>query len=333
MCCRGEDMQETIDILMATYNGEDYIQEQIESILSQTYSNFRLIICDDGSTDQTYEILQEYQVKDDRIVLHQNKKNLGVIKNFEKLLTFVESNYFMCADQDDVWMENKIKDTYQKLIDEKADLVFTDLEVVDEQLHQVAESFNQLKKLERKIKKYEDIRRVYLYNVVTGCTILSKSKYIPYFLPLPQNKDLLHDHYIALVTYLKGGKVVYLDRPTIKYRQHLNNQVGAGKYTDRLQTYDEIRDHLIQVKISIFQTYVSMNALFGEVMQKQNQEFLAYFETLLKIKRFSLKGIKSYIKIYHNETLFNQFFYFVMFHIPCLGRIGYQMIRKIKKKS
>lgn len=316
-------MEETIDILMATYNGEKYIKEQIESILAQDYSNIRCIICDDCSTDRTYEIAKEYVKKDKRVIVYKNEKNLGVIKNFEKLLSLVESDYYMLADQDDIWKTTKVSDTFQKLKKENADLVFTDLEIVDENMQIKNHSFNRVMGIYPKISKEKDIRLVYLYNVVTGCTILTKKKYISKILPLPTNKDVLHDHYIALATLLSGGKVCYLDKPTIFYRQHQHNQVGTSRYTDRFKTFQEVRNHLIQVKISIFTTYCQMNALFDDVYQKKNNEALQYFSTIKKNRYINLRGSKFYFSLYKDEKLSKKLLYFTIFHIPCIGRIGY----------
>lgn len=100
-------MEEKIDILLATYNGEKYVAEQIESILNQTYKNFNLIISDDNSSDNTSKILEEYAKKDNRIILNLQEKNLGVVKNIEFLLKQVQNEYYMLSDQDDVWLEQK----------------------------------------------------------------------------------------------------------------------------------------------------------------------------------------------------------------------------------
>ena len=99
---------EKVDILLATYNGEKYIREQIDSILNQTYKEFRLLISDDGSTDGTRDILNEYKAKDDRIEIFMQEENLGVVKNFEFLLKKVEAKYYMFSDQDDIWKDEKI---------------------------------------------------------------------------------------------------------------------------------------------------------------------------------------------------------------------------------
>ena len=108
-------MEEKVDVLLATYNGEKYLKEQIDSILNQTYQNINLIISDDNSNDSTRKILEEYKKIDNRIKIYLQDKNLGYIKNFEFLLTKVESNYYMLSDQDDVWLPEKIEKSMKTL--------------------------------------------------------------------------------------------------------------------------------------------------------------------------------------------------------------------------
>ena len=93
---------------MATYNGRRYVAKQVESILNQTYQDFRLIISDDCSTDSTLKILEEYEAKDRRIEIFRQGQNLGVVANFEFLISKVRSEYFMFANQDDIWLPDKI---------------------------------------------------------------------------------------------------------------------------------------------------------------------------------------------------------------------------------
>lgn len=319
-------MEEKIDILMATYNGEKYIKEQIDSILNQTYSNFRLLICDDNSTDNTYEIIKEYEDKDDRIVVLKNETNLGYTKNFEKLLKNVENKFFMFSDQDDVWYKDKVELTLKKLKDDDSDFVFTDLEIVDENLQTKSPSFNRkMGYINKIIKCSNSYEMLYLYNVITGCTILSKSKFIEKILPLPQNKNLIHDHFIPLVIKLNGGKISYLDVPTIKYRQHNNNQVGTSRYTAKLCSFKEVRDHLIDVKISIFSEYINCERLFinNNELIKYNNKCLEYFKSLKKIKLISLKGIGMYFSIYKHEKLSYKLLYMFIFHFPIICKLGY----------
>ena len=171
---------ETIDILLATYNGEKYLREQIDSILQQTYKNIRLIISDDCSSDNTMSILREYEKRDERVIVYSQQNNLGVIKNFEFLLSKVENELYMLSDQDDIWLSDKVEKTYDELKKNNADLVYTDLEIVDADLNTIDNSFNRYMKLDDKIKntlKNTNMSQ-YLYNTVTGCTIMSKKKFI-----------------------------------------------------------------------------------------------------------------------------------------------------------
>jgi glycosyltransferase involved in cell wall biosynthesis len=98
-----------ISIAMATYNGENYIREQIDSILNQTYQEFELIICDDCSTDSTWTILQEYEKKDHRINCQLNEKNIGFVKNFEKAIRLSQGEYIAFSDQDDIWTSDHLE--------------------------------------------------------------------------------------------------------------------------------------------------------------------------------------------------------------------------------
>ena len=244
---------EAIDILMATYNGEKYLKKQIESILNQTYSNIRLIISDDCSTDKTMQVIKECEEKDKRIIVYSQEKNLGFVKNFEFLLTKVENQIYMLSDQDDIWLPEKIENTYKCLKENDADLVFTDLTVVDENENIINNSFNELMNLAKKIDKTKNsYELVYLYNCVTGCTIMTKKNMIKDILPIPTNsKHMYHDHWIALITAMKG-KIVYLPEQLIKYRQHTNNQIGTRHTVSKMKNIEEIRKHFIDVKLGIF---------------------------------------------------------------------------------
>ena len=135
-----------IDILMATYNGEKYLAEQIDSIICQTYKNWNLLIRDDGSSDNTFKILKEYEKKDDRIKIIKDKKgNLGIAKNFEELLKISSSELIMFSDQDDVWKKDKIKIMLKYV--GNSDLIISDAIVTNEKLECISDSLN-LRKLD-----------------------------------------------------------------------------------------------------------------------------------------------------------------------------------------
>ncbi|MCI8640276.1 MAG: glycosyltransferase family 2 protein [Clostridia bacterium] len=318
---------EQIDVLLATYNGEKYLKEQIESILNQTYSNIRLIISDDGSTDNTREIIKEYKQKDKRVVYYFQENNLGYIKNFEFLLTKVENEIYMLSDQDDFWIPEKIEHTYKKLKDTNSDLVFTDLEVVDENLKQIYPSYNDYMHLTRKIKKYINSYRLeYLYNCVTGCTIMSRKKCIAKIIPIPlTSKYAIHDTWIAC-TIVNNGKVAYLDEKTVKYRQHGNNQVGSNKPTHKFSKMNETREFLLEMRLGIFRTYVENNNIFNENIKKKNQQALSYFEMLKNKKYINFRRWNIFHDIYKTETFYYYISNFLIMNFPCITK-GLYIVR------
>ena len=314
-------MEEKIDILLATYNGEKYLKEQLDSILNQTYKNIRIIISDDCSKDTTPEILKEYQKKDDRIELHIQKNNLGVVKNIEFLLRKVKSPYYMLADQDDYWLPEKAEKSLEKLKEEKADLVFGDLEVVDKNLNTMYRSFNDYMLLTRKINKYINSYKVnYLYNCITGCTVLAKKETIEKIIPLPTNsKRVLHDHWIGLMVAL-NGKLAYVPEKYIRYRQHGNNEVGTEKISHGFKKLEQVRDLFIDVKLGIFETYVKNNERFPEELQKLNNEAYKYFKMIEKKKNFNFRNWKTFHKLYKTEKFMYYIENFFIMNMPLIAR-------------
>ena len=312
---------EQIDILMATYNGEKYLREQIESILNQTYKNIRLIISDDCSTDQTREIIKQYEKKDSRIKVYLQEQNLGYLKNFNFLLTKVENNIYMLSDQDDIWLPQKVEKTYKFLKQNNSDLVFTDLLVVDEKGNEVNKSFDKLMNLTKKIKKTVGTYKLaYLYNSVTGCTIMSKKEQLNKILDIPTNsKHVFHDHWIALSVSI-NGKVSYLEEPLIKYRQHGDNQVGAKHTIDKFNKFDEIRNHFIDVKLGIFETYVKNPKIFTEQLNKLNEKSYNYYKMLSKKRNINFRNWFLFHKLYKNENFKYYIENFLILNIPCIVR-------------
>ena len=315
---------EKVDILLATYNGEKYLREQIDSILNQTHTEFRLLISDDGSTDGTRDVLNEYKQKDKRIEVFFQENNLGVVKNFEFLLEKVEAKYYMFSDQDDIWKETKIEKSLNK-IEEGFDLVYSDLEVVDENLNVTYSSYWKLKGIYNKIKKYNNFESLYLNNFITGCTMISKKELINSFMPLPNtSKFVLHDYWISLIIS-QNGKIAYIEEPLIKYRQHKNNKVGSKKKTDELKSIDEIRSLFIQVKKEHFSVFIeNENKFKSEEIRKLNKKALEYYEMLETKKNINFKGWGLFIKLYKYEGLSYSLQNFAILNLPVLTKILYK---------
>jgi glycosyltransferase involved in cell wall biosynthesis len=225
---------DTICILMATFNGELYIKEQIESILSQTHSNFILIVRDDDSNDNTLNILRKFEQFDKRIkVLNDNYGNLGVNSNFSELMKNAletKAEYFCFADQDDVWDSLKLEVMlqYMKNLESRIGnaiplLIYSDLEVVDSNLETIASSFMKYQGLTH--SKIDQIGKILVQNTVTGCATLFNRKLLNIGANIPADA-IVHDWWLALcASYC--GHLDYIPLALVKYRQHGKNQIGA----------------------------------------------------------------------------------------------------------
>lgn len=325
-------MNECVDVLVATCNGEKYVKEQIESILNQTYKNIKVIVSDDRSDDSTPSILKELAENDNRLVLNLQQERLGVVGNFEFLLKQVQSKYYMLSDQDDFWLPEKIEKSVQKLEEDGSDFVFGDLEVVDQDLNTIYPSFGDFMLLNRKIKKYIGTNRLnYLYNCVTGCTVLGKKEFIEKILPIPTiSKYLIHDHWIGLMMSIYG-KNSYIEEKYIKYRQHGNNQVGTNKLSHKFTKMDDVRELFINVKLGVFETYVKNNDRFPKELQKLNTEAYEYFKMIENNKNFNFRKWNVFHELYKTEKFMYYMENFLIMNLPFFGRILFKIRHFILK--
>jgi glycosyltransferase involved in cell wall biosynthesis len=227
-------MNKSIEILMAVYNQEKYLSEQLDSIFKQTHSHFHLIIRDNCSTDRTKEILKKWSKQyPEKISVIYGEKNLGVIGNFSALAEMASASYVMFSDSDDVWLPHKIEKSYhamQEMEDKHGNnvplLVHTDLAVTDGNLHICLPSFWNATNLDG--GRPLELKRALVENQVTGCTIMMNNALLQLARPFP-SQVAMHDAWIALVA--SGfGHVKPLAESTILYRQHGNNDTGASSY-------------------------------------------------------------------------------------------------------
>lgn len=219
-----------IAILMATYNGEKYLREQIESIQRQTFSDWQLFISDDESTDSTFEIARSMAENDSRIHVGKNTGRHGARNNFMTLLTRVEATYYMFCDQDDVWLPRKIELTLGRMLQTEKEtgslpiVIHTDLTVVDEVLRPTAPSFWALSRIRPELLRTFTSQGGHF--LATGCTMMLNSAARNVSLPIAQ-EALMHDVWVTLRVLHAGGKVNEVAEPTILYRQHGGNTIGA----------------------------------------------------------------------------------------------------------
>ncbi len=262
-----------IDILMATYNGEKYIKEQIDSIIGQTYQNWQLIIRDDCSNDQTRTIIDEYLKLDNRIrLIEDNKKNLGFVKNFEQLLKHSKADYIMFADQDDFWDKTKIEKLYNVIIKENKEiplLVHCNSSVCNYRLKIIKKKF---------IKSIENKANTFLFSfIVQGASIIINNKMKEICIPF-LDEVYLHDRYLHLLAELLG-KRYFLDESLMYYRQHDNNQIGSKSNIIKKilnKRYFEIRDRNLLYKLYL---------KYGDEIEKEKKKLLETYFLITNTKK------------------------------------------------
>lgn len=267
-----------VTVIMATYNGEKYIEEQIVSILTSSYKNITLYIVDDGSKDSTMEILNRFKKQyPDIIKISQNVTNLGVTQNFLNAINNTTSDYIMLCDQDDVWKKDKIEKTLKRMKQMEIQFgkdtpvaVFTDAYVTDSKLNIIHESFFRSGRLNPRLT---DLAHLLMENKLIGCTVMINGalRNILQSKPLPKNARF-HDGWLGLMA-ASFGKISFISEPTLYYRQHEANVVGN-------------RGFLMYVLDRIGNIKKQKKAL--EALQIQAKEFAELYRDYLDDKKLEL---------------------------------------------
>ena len=224
-----------INIVMSTYNGEQFLAEQIDSIQQQTFKDWQLLIRDDGSSDQTPEIIKSFVAQDPRIVFinEHDRENFGVIKNFFTLIKHDKADYYFFSDQDDVWLEDKLETMLaaaRQYPDQLPLMVYTDLCVVDQNLQVMNQSMIRSQSHHANTELVQELTE----NTVTGGVAMINHALAERWRTL--DNIIMHDWYLAVLA-TAIGKLVYIDQPGELYRQHDNNVLGARTFTKRLKTW------------------------------------------------------------------------------------------------
>lgn len=219
-----------VDIVMATYNGEKYIREQLDSILNQSYKRIHLVIRDDGSKDNTVEIIKEYKcMYGDCIELIEDSVKCGSSKsNFMQAMKYTSANYVMFSDQDDYWLPDKIQHTLDKMLEiegkigkDKPILVFGSYKPVDEKLDVIKEKQNKRQEAAYKIA----FSNLLVQNYINGC-LMMVNRILVDKMGNYDDAILMHDWWAALIA-AGGGEIEHIDEVMMLYRQHEGNVVGA----------------------------------------------------------------------------------------------------------
>lgn len=282
-----------VEVLLATYNGERFLRDQIDSILSQDYKNMHVLARDDGSSDSTTRILSEYEERfPDRFRIMPTSAPCGSAKdNFLLLMKASTSEYVCFSDQDDIWLPDKVSRTMQAMAALESQhgtnaplLIFTDLRVVDDTLKTLHESFwEQAGIVPGHINR---LAAVLVHNPVTGCTMLINRPLLTMSVQMP-GEAAMHDSWIALLASAFGASAT-VGAKTVLYRQHDRNVIGI-----------ESRERSLRERMARF--------LQGEgrVLQWKINERLA--EALLRIHGKDLSPdrrqlLKAYLRCGRSES-------------------------------
>ncbi len=287
------DLQFTIEVLLATYNGEPFIREQLDSLINQSFADFKIVIRDDGSADNTLSIIHEYQQKfPDKIsILKDNKKNVGATQNFGILLEQSTADYIFFCDQDDVWLPHKIEVSLQKMKvleqNNKAIpcFVFSDMKSIDEAGNIIADSVWQQLHLH---PKYFTLNRLLVQNIPHGCTMLINKAMRNLASPIPK-EAMLHDHWIALLA-ATCGKFDYINEPTLLLRNHTKNV--TRKPSSVLQKIKRFSTNFLSK--DEYEYYIKIRVEQAKALQLRASSFISdeHFDVLKQfIKLEKTKGL------------------------------------------
>ena len=277
---------DVVGIVMAAYNSERFIGEQLDSILSGTYQNIHIYVRDDGSKDATVSVVKEYVKKyPKQIELIENKDNGGYVKNFLAGVMEAKEDYIMFCDHDDVWLPDKVKITLEamKKAERKAEakeipiVVFTDNTIVDGDLKPLGASF-----YERGNYNFEQMGLSYMLmeNKLIGCTIMINKALKDKITVLPEHARV-HDWWVALIASA-FGKIVFVNKQTMLYRQHGTNEIGNRNFVkyvaDAVTTLKKQREKLILTE----QQAGDFLKIFDSVLSEEQKKLVGQFANLSK---------------------------------------------------
>jgi len=258
--------EDLVSILLCAYNGEKYIDTQINSILNQSYKNIELIIVDDNSTDGTFSICEKYAKEYPNIRLYKNETNIGINRNFEKAIKLSKGDFLAISDQDDIWDLNKIEILTKLSNTTNSTLVYCNSEMITEN----GEPTNTSSTDHNVFVKGNDSKKLVLYNTVSGHQMLFKKELVAHILPLPDK--FWYDWWIAYIA-LENFSINFTDEKLVKYRIHRDSfvQIKKEKKSNR--------------KIKIKEIIYNLNALYNSPVTANKpliNQLIKGYESVLK---------------------------------------------------
>lgn len=284
-----------ISVAMCTYNGEQFLSKQLESILNQTHRNIEVVIVDDASSDGTLAILEQFSARDSRIQLFQNEKNLGFIRNFERALGECRGDYISLADQDDIWLPHKLETLLREIGDNL--LIYSKVSLIDSQDRAIDGTFPRVKRIDGHCAL-----SLIFDNCVTGHACLIHPDLLKQALPLPAT-IFSHDQWLAVVA-AASGRLKASDERLSLYRVHDSNALLGGKSKSSANKAEKNRKKL-QRTIQLAQRVVE-----SAFLDSSDRQLLETLIPLLeenqhhilnkKLSRFLLRNSDRFLQLYKN---------------------------------
>lgn len=295
-----------IDILMATFNGGSYIERQILSLLGQTYSDWKLIIHDDGSNDDSLNVIKKYQQVDSRISLIEDGLKFGNAgKNFMHLLKFSTNKYVIFCDQDDIWLENKLEVLYRRITQN------SNLSMIG--VYSEGYLYDPNRGIDGVIPtlKPDNLQSALFMNSgLQGCAVLFDSSCRALMLAYKGHLSM-HDHLLTM-TLLNFGTIEYLNDKVMLYRQNHVNKVTASIETDQFKV--------------VSNTFLSKNAILDLSHYQLNLDFFDQFKN--EISSHNLIIYREFKKICSSKNKVERLF-FVIKNNFTLGNSCFKLCIKI----
>lgn len=294
-----------IAILLATYNGEKYLPELLQSVADQSYREFCCYIHDDGSNDGTIKIIKKFCKRYPKLfVLVKGEATGGAKANFIYLLRNIEAEYYMFCDQDDVWLSDKINHTYALMKKQNKDVptvVYSDLQIVDSNLNLLDSSYYHYT---GKDPLKNSLIELLKCNVTVGCTMMINRILREKALQISDIDNIfMHDWWISLIASATG-KLVYLNQQTILYRQHGDNSVGAVKKKTTIEKILQYSNYRIMVEKK--NQYVHRPIKFCRELENVIDGSCEYKDFIEKYALLDNCSKTERIKFYKDWSLYNE---------------------------
>ena len=276
-----------VEVLMSYYNGDRYIREQIQSILNQTYSGMiKILIRDDGSTKtELRKILDEISCPENRQIELIWEENVGPQRSFLRLIQLADqAEYYFYADQDDVWLEDKIQNAVQKMQEMQTDvkLYCSNYKITDSDLQVIRESGVTIRE-----NTFQFLTAL-LFNTFPGCVMGMNAGLLNLLKKMNVKNCMMHDSY-TFGTALAAGKVYYDARPGILHRIHQNNVVGYG--FKKIKPGKWIRE---KFSLLIHKEDYDLSEYAGSLLQMCGEDRLSFLEDVRLLRDFKKSPVRTW---------------------------------------